>query len=780
MLAACPWLPTRGNAVGSLSSQAIQGDRSDLENCSQNSLVRLSHEVPFAALLSSLPHPGDCVHSRPGEQASKTLSVEILHRETGHKVLGSVSARLLAVVRVLLRRFDCFIDDFDYTMGDINNTHGGGVTPAGATFPVAMYVIFLSYLALLLVPCSDLMHVLSLMQFSPSGFAAALKPSPFTGSHFKKWQNKTLLWLTSMGVHRVVESTPRGPLTPEEDKAFGDATVIFMGAVLSLLGDKLVDAYLHIRNGKELWDALDAKFGAADAGGELYAMEQFNDYGMRHEFSVENIMGSLDVEEKARAKDKHTGGTEGRSAANMVQKNAHKSKGKNKGVSQTTNFKKKGKMEKKDLSWVCGETGHWANRCPRFLSNDGEWVTCYCSWCWHGRSEVYFGKIVQLKNVLHVPSIKKNLVSGSRLMKDGFKLVFESNKVVLSKYGTIVGKGYECEGMFRFSLEDFCDNVVNHEWWGEVILTSCHVLNCVPTKNKEITPYEEWEKKRPTLSYLRTWGCLAKVNLPITKKRKLGPKTVDCVFLGYAAHSIAYRFLVVKSGVDDMNVGTIIESRDVALFEDIFPMRDMHGMSSWESDPIHETPMESDEESDDDEDDNEAPTRSKRQRNAKSFGNDFIVYLVDDTPTTISEALASPDADYWKEAVQSEMDSIFANGTWELTERPYGCKPVGCKWVFNKKLRADVFLIPVTACTTVRESRPPKPRPLRSCTGRRAIRFLGSISARLLAAVRVLLRRFDCFIDDFDYTMGDINNTHGGGGAAAGVTFPVAIMLVHL
>jgi hypothetical protein len=35
------------------------------------------------------------------------------------------------------------------------------------------------------------------------------------------------------------------------------------------------------------------------------------------------------------------------------------------------------------------------------------------------------------------------------------------------------------------------------------------------------------------------------------------------------------------------------------------------------------------------------------------------------------------------------MDSILANGTWDLTERPYGCKPVGCKWVFKKKLRAD-------------------------------------------------------------------------------------------
>jgi hypothetical protein len=89
------------------------------------------------------------------------------------------------------------------------------------------------------------------------------------------------------------------------------------------------------------------------------------------------------------------------------------------------------------------------------------------------------------------------------------------------------------------------------------------------------------------------------------------------------------------------------------------------------------------------EDNNEAPRKSKRQRTAKSFGDDFIVYLVDDTPRTIEEAYSSPDADYWKEAVRSEMDSIMSNGTWEVIERPYGCKPVGCKWVFKKKLRPD-------------------------------------------------------------------------------------------
>ena len=52
----------------------------------------------------------------------------------------------------------------------------------------------------------------------------------------------------------------------------------------------------------------------------------------------------------------------------------------------------------------------------------------------------------------------------------------------------------------------------------------------------------------------------------INKKRKLGPKTVDCVFLDYAIHSVGYKFLITNSGVPDVNVGTIIESRDAIFF----------------------------------------------------------------------------------------------------------------------------------------------------------------------------------------------------------------------
>ena len=72
------------------------------------------------------------------------------------------------------------------------------------------------------------------------------------------------------------------------------------------------------------------------------------------------------------------------------------------------------------------------------------------------------GKIVQLKNVQHVPTIRKNLVSVSLLLRDGFKVVLESNKVVMSKHGQFIGKGYDCGGLFHLSLADFCNKSVNH------------------------------------------------------------------------------------------------------------------------------------------------------------------------------------------------------------------------------------------------------------------------------------------------------------------------------
>jgi hypothetical protein len=72
------------------------------------------------------------------------------------------------------------------------------------------------------------------------------------------------------------------------------------------------------------------------------------------------------------------------------------------------------------------------------------------------------GKTMLLKNVQHVPSIKKFLVSGSKLCRDHYTLVFESNKCILSKYETFVGKGYDSGGLFHLSLHDTCNKSANN------------------------------------------------------------------------------------------------------------------------------------------------------------------------------------------------------------------------------------------------------------------------------------------------------------------------------
>ena len=84
--------------------------------------------------------------------------------------------------------------------------------------------------------------------------------------------------------------------------------------------------------------------------------------------------------------------------------------------------------------------------------------------------------------------------------------------------------------------------------WGEAILSACHLQNRISYKKIGRTPYELWKGHAPNFKYLKVWGCLAKVMFPDPKKRKIRSKTFDCMFIGYASNSAAYRFLVLKSG----------------------------------------------------------------------------------------------------------------------------------------------------------------------------------------------------------------------------------------
>ena len=169
------------------------------------------------------------------------------------------------------------------------------------------------------------------------------------------------------------------------------------------------------------------------------------------------------------------------------------------------------------------------------------------------------------------------------------------------------------------------------------------------------------------------WERLANVNIPINKKRKIGPKTM-IVFVGYSLHNITYRFLVVNLEVYETSNDTIMESRDVTFFENVFPLKNklskfvcdtswsnLSSCSNANKDIVFEL------------------RRSKRSEKVKDFGSKFCSFLLKDDPKTYGEVMRYIDVTFWKEAINDENSSLKTNKTWIHTDLPPSCNSICCK-----------------------------------------------------------------------------------------------------
>ncbi|KAM1443641.1 hypothetical protein ACFX2I_039895 [Malus domestica] len=78
--------------------------------------------------------------------------------------------------------------------------------------------------------------------------------------------------------------------------------------------------------------------------------------------------------------------------------------------------------------------------------------------------------------------------------------------------------------------------------WGDAVKTANYLLNRVPSKAVENTPFELWTGRRPSLNHLHVWGCKAEAKIYNPSSVKLDPKTISCYFIGYAERSKGFRF----------------------------------------------------------------------------------------------------------------------------------------------------------------------------------------------------------------------------------------------
>ncbi|CAI7853277.1 unnamed protein product [Closterium sp. NIES-54] len=200
------------------------------------------------------------------------------------------------------------------------------------------------------------------------------------------------------------------------------------------------------------------------------------------------------------------------------------------------------------------------------------------------------------------------------------------------------------------------------------------------------------------------------------------------MYLGIAANECAWR-------VWDLGERRVVTSRDVVFNEDKFPTKEQPTpqltvvLPAREEDESMEVPSQVEkeakngggekEESDDDvvevlstaaatsSTPSSLPlalTREQRIRRPNTKYTDCATVAVGeldeeraaycfatlgDDPRTHTEALASPDAPLWKQAMEKELVSIKENDVFELVDPPNGAYLGGCKWVLKNKLGAD-------------------------------------------------------------------------------------------
>ncbi|GKC87408.1 zinc finger, CCHC-type containing protein, partial [Tanacetum coccineum] len=291
------------------------------------------------------------------------------------------------------------------------------------------------------------------------------------------------------------------------------------------------------------------------------------------------------------------------------------------------------------------------------------------------------GKSITLFNVLYVTKLCKNLIFGPVLNKCGYKQVYESDKYILSKCGVFVGFGYYNNGLFMLNLNKVPDDsdsvymsssftIVNSSLWharlGHVhckrmlemskddsipAIDEIHdkCTTCMLTKITR-QPLKSITRKSVKLELIHSDLCdfhatlsRAIVRLPDPKRKTLGEKGIDCIFVRYAEHSKAYRFYVIEPN-DSVSINSIIKSRDAIFDENHF---------SSIPRPKDIIPNSDESQTDDHSDDvpSEIPEPCK-------------------DPRTYNEAMQSRDSAFWKEAINDEIGSIMENNTWVLSDLP--------------------------------------------------------------------------------------------------------------
>jgi transposase InsO family protein len=91
-------------------------------------------------------------------------------------------------------------------------------------------------------------------------------------------------------------------------------------------------------------------------------------------------------------------------------------------------------------------------------------------------------------------------------------------------------------------------NLPNY-FWAEAVAIAVYIMNRTPiVVVHSMTPEEKFTSKKPDVSHLKMFGCIACMHVLDEKRSKLDPKVEKCIFIRYSSKQKGYDVSILPLG----------------------------------------------------------------------------------------------------------------------------------------------------------------------------------------------------------------------------------------
>jgi len=283
-------------------------------------------------------------------------------------------------------------------------------------------------------------------------------------------------------------------------------------------------------------------------------------------------------------------------------------------------------------------------------------------------------------------------------------------------------------------------------FWSYAAVHTVFIMNRVPSPVlQNQSPYFLMHKTQPDLHQLKVFGSLAYASTLQAHRSKLASRARKCIFLGYKSgmkgvvhldmhskqifvswnvthHECILSYQSNPSSISWNYHTNIIQESTSEIVSDISPLPTPENVFDilpiYDGSPHHTTNSTSPSST-------TSPilTKSTRSRAQPAYLKDYVCNSSTQSPASVNSGISYPIAsfhsfhhlspthkalstfvtqstepktykeacksDHWLRVMNIELEAPANNGTWCIVDTPPNVKPIGCKWVYRIKYKAD-------------------------------------------------------------------------------------------